>query len=136
MDKFILNFTPTGMIPTKSMTPNVPLTPEEIISQVLEAAELGVNMVHLHARDHDTGEPTYKKEMYGEIISGIRKHNKNPKKVEEVMQFVRENGGLEYATTRMNEYKDKALSLLDEFDDNEARVSLKKMIIYITERKK
>ena len=70
------------------------------------------------------------------IIQIIRKHNKNPKKVEEVMQFVRENGGLEYATTRMNEYKDKALSLLDEFDDNEARVSLKKMIIYITERKK
>ncbi len=77
MDKFLLNFTPTGMIPTKSMTPNVPLTPDEIISQVLEAAELGANIVHLHARDHDTGEPTYKKEVYGEIISGIRKHNKN-----------------------------------------------------------
>jgi len=64
------------MIPTKKMTQHVPVKPEEIINQVLEAAELGVNMVHLHARDYDTEEPTYKKEIYAEIISGIRKENK------------------------------------------------------------
>lgn len=52
---FILNFTPTGLIPTKEMTPLVPVTPEEIIGQVLEASELGANMVHLHAREPDTG---------------------------------------------------------------------------------
>ncbi|MBC2717013.1 MAG: 3-keto-5-aminohexanoate cleavage protein [Desulfobacteraceae bacterium] len=75
--KFILNFTPTGMIPTKKMTPHVPLQPEEIIQQVAEVAELGVNMVHLHARDPVTEEPTYKKEIYGDIINGIRKHHKN-----------------------------------------------------------
>jgi uncharacterized protein (DUF849 family) len=75
--KFILNFAPTGMIPTKQMTPHVPVQPEEIIRQVLEVAELGVNMVHLHARDPVTEEPTYQKEIYGEIISGIRKHNKS-----------------------------------------------------------
>jgi uncharacterized protein (DUF849 family) len=43
-NKFILNFTPTGLIPTKGMTPNVPLSPKEIVEQVLEVAELGVNM--------------------------------------------------------------------------------------------
>jgi 3-keto-5-aminohexanoate cleavage enzyme len=75
-DKFILNFTPTGMIPTKEMTPYVPVTPREIIEEVLEVAELGVNMVHLHARDLKTGEPTCEKEIYGEIVSGIRKENK------------------------------------------------------------
>jgi len=75
--KFILNFTPTGMIPTKQMTPHVPVRPENIIQQVLEAVEIGVNMVHLHARDPETGEPTYKKEIYAEIISGIRKTNKD-----------------------------------------------------------
>ncbi|MCP5007384.1 MAG: 3-keto-5-aminohexanoate cleavage protein [Planctomycetes bacterium] len=48
-----------------------------IVEQVLEAAELGVNMVHLHARDMETGEPTYKKEVYAEIISRIRKKDKN-----------------------------------------------------------
>ncbi len=72
-DKFILNFTPTGLIPTKEMTSHVPLFPEEIVEQVLEVAELGVNMVHLHAREFEIGLPTYKKEIYAEIISGIRK---------------------------------------------------------------
>ena len=76
-NRFIFNFTPTGMIPTKEMTPHVPIQPDEIISQVLEAVEYGVNMVHLHARDRDTGIPTYKKEIYSEIISGIRKENKD-----------------------------------------------------------
>ena len=39
--KYILNFTPTGLIPTKGMTPNVQVEPDEIVAQVLEAAELG-----------------------------------------------------------------------------------------------
>lgn len=76
-DRFILNFTPTGMIPTKEMTPHVPVTPREIVEQVLEVAELGVNMVHLHARDQRTGKPTHEKEIYAEIISGIRRENKD-----------------------------------------------------------
>jgi 3-keto-5-aminohexanoate cleavage enzyme len=74
-DKFILNFTPTGLIPTKEMTPHAPLSPEDIVEQVLEAAELGANMVHLHAREPDSGLPTYKKEIYAEIISRIRGKN-------------------------------------------------------------
>jgi uncharacterized protein (DUF849 family) len=75
-DKFILNFTPTGMIPTKKMTPHVPIRPDEIIAQVLEVAKFGVSMVHLHARDPQTEEPTYKKEVYAEIIEGIRRKEK------------------------------------------------------------
>jgi uncharacterized protein (DUF849 family) len=74
--KFILNFTPTGMIPTKDMSRKVPITPKEIIEQVLEASELGVNMVHLHAREPDTDLPTYREDTYAEIIKGIRKENK------------------------------------------------------------
>jgi len=76
-NKFILNFTPTGLIPTKEMTPYVPITPEEIAQQALEAADLGVNMVHLHVRESDNGAPTYKKELYAEIINAIRKKDKN-----------------------------------------------------------
>ncbi|MFC1876990.1 3-keto-5-aminohexanoate cleavage protein [Thermodesulfobacteriota bacterium] len=75
-NKFVLNFTPSGMIPTKAMTAYVPVTPEEVVAQVLEAAELGANMVHLHARDRETETPAYQKEIYAEIISGIRKENK------------------------------------------------------------
>jgi 3-keto-5-aminohexanoate cleavage enzyme len=76
-NKFILNFTPTGMIPTREMTPHVPIQPEEIVEDVLEVAELGANMVHLHARDRGTGQPTFDREVYAEIISGIRKKNKD-----------------------------------------------------------
>ena len=75
--KFILNFTPTGMIPTKDMTPHVPTQPKEIIAQVLEAAQLGANMIHLHARDARTDEPTFEKEIYAELIRGIRTKNKD-----------------------------------------------------------
>jgi len=77
MERFIFNFTPTGMIPTKEMSRFVPITPSEIINDTIEAVELGINMVHLHARDLETGKPTYKKEVYAEIISGIRKYAKD-----------------------------------------------------------
>ena len=69
--KLIINFTPTGMIPTREMTPHVPLSPQEIIKDVLEARQYGISMVHLHARDQD-GQPSCKKEIYAEIINGIR----------------------------------------------------------------
>jgi uncharacterized protein (DUF849 family) len=74
--KFILNFTPTGMIPTKDMSPKVPIAPAEIVEQVLEVSELGVNMVHLHAREPETGLPTFKEDIYAQIIGGIRSQNK------------------------------------------------------------
>ncbi len=76
-NQFILNFTPTGMIPTKQMTPNVPISIGDVVEQTLEAAELGANMVHLHARDEQTGKPTWQKEIYAEIIKGIRSRNKD-----------------------------------------------------------
>lgn len=73
MDKLILNFTPTGMIPTKKMTPHVPVSPNEIIEEVQQANNLGITMVHLHARDEE-GLPTYKTDLYGEILEGLRKY--------------------------------------------------------------
>ncbi|BFP43397.1 3-keto-5-aminohexanoate cleavage protein [Flavobacteriaceae bacterium GF1] len=74
MNDLIINFTPTGMIPTKEMTPHVPVAINEIVEDVLRASELGITMVHLHARDKKSGEPTYKKEVYATIIEGIRSH--------------------------------------------------------------
>lgn len=68
----IINFAPTGMIPTKEMTPHVPVTAEEITEDIHQAAEIGISMVHLHARDENTGKPTYKAETYAKIIAGIR----------------------------------------------------------------
>ena len=71
--KLIINLTPTGMIPTKKMTPHVPVSVQEIIEDVHRAVEVGITMVHLHARDETTGEPTYKTELYDRIIAGIRR---------------------------------------------------------------
>jgi uncharacterized protein (DUF849 family) len=68
----IVNFTPTGMIPSKKMTPHVPVKVDEIVDEVHRAVELGITMVHLHARDEETGEPTYHAEVYGRIIEGVR----------------------------------------------------------------
>ena len=73
----IINFAPTGMIPTKQMTHHIPIAISEIIEDVHEAFELGITMVHLHARDESTGEPTYRAEVYGRIIEGIRKYSKD-----------------------------------------------------------
>ncbi len=69
----IVNLAPTGMIPTKEMTPHVPVTAGEIIEDVHEAVEVGITMVHLHARDEQTGEPAYRAEVYDKIIAGIRR---------------------------------------------------------------
>ena len=68
----IVNFTPNGMIPTKRLTPHVPISVAEIVEDVHRAVELGITMVHLHARDESTGEPTYRRDIYGSIIAGIR----------------------------------------------------------------
>lgn len=73
-NKLVIDFTPTGMIPTKKLTPHVPVDVAEIVEDVHQACQLGITKVHLHARDPESGEPTYKKEIYAEIIEGIRKY--------------------------------------------------------------
>jgi 3-keto-5-aminohexanoate cleavage enzyme len=69
----IVNFAPTGMIPNKEMSSYVPLTVSEVVEDVRQAVEIGITMVHLHARDPETGEPTYRAEVYAEMIEGIRR---------------------------------------------------------------
>jgi uncharacterized protein (DUF849 family) len=72
-NKKIINFTPTGTQTTRENS-LAPLLPGEIIEEVHEANDLGISIVHLHARDEITLENTYKKEVYQKIIEGIRKH--------------------------------------------------------------
>ena len=71
--KKIINFTPTGTQTTRTNS-FAPLTPNEIIEDVHQAYELGITMTHIHARDPQTLENTYKKNHYEPIINGIRKH--------------------------------------------------------------
>ena len=71
---FPLSFCPTGMVPQKSDSPFVPISAEEIVTQVREVADLGITSVHLHARD-DQGRPVWEKSHFADIIRGIRETN-------------------------------------------------------------
>ena len=71
--KKIINFTPTGTQTTRDNS-FAPLIPNEIIDSVHEANELGISIVHLHARDEVTLANTHKKEVYQKIIEGVKKH--------------------------------------------------------------
>jgi len=79
---------------------------------------------------------TVDKKLKDYIINIIKNHHKDDKKVAEVIALVKENGGLEYATTRMQEYHNTALELLTEFDDNQAKQSLILLLDYVVNRKK
>jgi uncharacterized protein (DUF849 family) len=70
-EKLIIKLAPTGMIPTKEMTPYVPVSPDEIARDTQKAYQLGVSVVHIHARDAE-GKPTYKKEFFEEIFAKVR----------------------------------------------------------------
>ena len=69
--KLIINLAPTGIIPTKADNPYLPVTPEEIAEDCVRCYNAGVSIVHLHARDKN-GAPTYRKEVYSDIIRRIR----------------------------------------------------------------
>ncbi|MEI6716678.1 MAG: 3-keto-5-aminohexanoate cleavage protein [Candidatus Saccharibacteria bacterium] len=74
MQKVIINLCPTGMVGVKSDNPNIPITPNEIIADVLACADLGVSIAHIHARE-ENGKPSWRKEIVAEIIAGIREKN-------------------------------------------------------------
>lgn len=69
------------------------------------------------------------------IIDVIKNHNKDAEKVATIIELVKESGGLEYAIKMMRDYHQKALTILMEFEDSEARNALKKMIDFVIERK-
>jgi uncharacterized protein (DUF849 family) len=61
----------TGMIPGKQDNPHVPVTPGEIAADAERCRRAGASIVHLHARD-DEGRPTYRRDVYAEIVAGVR----------------------------------------------------------------
>ncbi len=70
------------------------------------------------------------------IIRLVKKDKITKGEIQEVIDFVLQSGGIQYATKKMNEYREEALGLLDVFPDNEAKHSLKNLVLYTTERKK
>ncbi|MCI2228814.1 polyprenyl synthetase family protein [Polaribacter sp. MSW13] len=69
------------------------------------------------------------------LINSIKKHNKDKKRVKEVIAFVKQNGGIEYTTIKMNDYKTKAIAILENYPKSAYKNSLLQMINYVVERK-
>jgi uncharacterized protein (DUF849 family) len=63
----------TGSVHVPSMTPHLPITPEQIADEAVAAAEAGAAVVHLHARDAETGQPTSNPDVFAEFLPEIRR---------------------------------------------------------------
>jgi octaprenyl-diphosphate synthase len=70
------------------------------------------------------------------ILNIVRSRKKTRSEIAEVISFVMEYGGLEYASLKMNQYRDKALAILDSYPDSEVRESFREFIHYTTGRQK
>lgn len=71
-----------------------------------------------------------------QILSIVRKKKKTREEISEVIRFVVDNGGLEYAEMRMNQYRDKALAILDTYPPSDVRQSLRNFVLYTSSRNK
>jgi len=69
------------------------------------------------------------------LINSIKNHNKDKKRVKEVIAFVKENNGLEYAVSKMITFKDEALILLAKYPESINKASLELMVNYVIDRK-
>ena len=70
------------------------------------------------------------------LIDSVKHHNTDKNRVKEVIQFVKDQGGLEYAERQMIHYKDAALELLSKYPDNEYKEALANLVTYVVDRKK
>ena len=70
------------------------------------------------------------------LINIVRRHNENRKKVNEVISYVKDHGGIEYATDVMNRYVSEAMEMLDQFPDSAYRTSLSDLVRFTIDRKK
>ena len=74
-NKTFLTCAVTGNITTPDQTPHLPVTPAQIASECLAAAEAGAAAVHIHVRDPQTGKPSMEIELYREVFDTIRRAN-------------------------------------------------------------
>ncbi|AVR45508.1 polyprenyl synthetase [Christiangramia fulva] len=70
------------------------------------------------------------------LINSVKNHNKDRKRVNEVISFVKKNGGLDYAVKRMKEFQNEALLILKDYPDSPYKDSLELMVNYVIEREK
>lgn len=71
-DKVIITCAVTGSIHTPTMTEHLPITPDQITAEAIAAAEAGAAMLHLHARDPETGKPDQNPELFKQFMPRIK----------------------------------------------------------------
>lgn len=69
----ILTCAITGNLTKPEHTPNLPITPTQIVDSALEAAEAGASVVHIHVRDPKTGRPSMELDHYADVVGALRK---------------------------------------------------------------
>ncbi|CAO3434815.1 3-keto-5-aminohexanoate cleavage protein [Azospirillum argentinense] len=74
--KVIITCAVTGSIHTPSMSPHLPVTPDQIAAEAIAAVEAGAAIVHLHARDPDTGRPTQDPDLFQRFLPRIKQATK------------------------------------------------------------
>ncbi len=74
-DKVIITCAVTGSIHTPTMSPHLPITPDEIASEAVAATEAGAAMVHLHARDPKTGKPDQNPDLFAQFLPRIKQQS-------------------------------------------------------------
>ena len=70
------------------------------------------------------------------LINSVKNHNKDKKRVKEIITFVKKCGGIAYTTNKMKDYQEKALEILNKYPDSIYKKSLIQMVDYVIERKK
>ncbi|MBS8261047.1 3-keto-5-aminohexanoate cleavage protein [Roseibium polysiphoniae] len=70
--KVIITCALTGSIHTPTMSPHLPITPDEIVAEAVKAAEAGAAVLHLHARDPETGKPDQTPEGFARFLPRIK----------------------------------------------------------------
>lgn len=70
------------------------------------------------------------------IINLVKNHQEDPKKIQEIIDFVNSKKGVHYANQKMLEYQQQAFDILYQFEESDARTGLEQLVRYTTERKK
>jgi len=92
--------------------------------------EKKITLPLIHALEQS---PSSKKKQ---ILGIVKNRKKTKSEIAEVISFVSDYGGIDYAELKMNQYRDKALAILDSYPESEVKESLKEFVHYTTSRKK
>src|ERR1700761_592470 len=96
----------------------------------IDIKEKKITLPLIYALNHTTSSEKRR------IINLVKNHNDEPAKIAEIIKFVQNTGGLQYAETQMKKYQDEAFEILNTFADGESRRVLEQLVRFTTERNK